>query len=312
MASMGLPFTDPSQACQLAPALEHKVHAIGARIQKLERSRGQISKDISDMLNETFYLQRRAGMNTDNKKQVPVAVAEAPEPRVRVDEEPAEPPPGLGTARRSARIKTAPPSLPRVPEDQEVRSKGSADDISPPPGLGPLLPESLSVHQVEVDGKKTSRVEWRIDNAKAKFKDYVGRPLVSPLFEAAGLPELRLMVNLNLGLDGTGLSMREQKSRYEARIAEGPLNGSLKLKVGTNFGDKLVISFTLFVGGVVRGPLERNFQEHVMHGEVFDNNWLDEIKSGALVGCRDRTGAGQQSRIACKGKFREQCDTRAM
>lgn len=77
--------------------------------------------------------------------------------------------------------------------------------------------------------------------------------MVSPQFEAGGLPELRLLarhllyggmhseVFPNLG-DLEGLTMREQKSRYEAqhkeavpemgqvRFAEGPLSGALKFK----------------------------------------------------------------------------------
>ncbi|CAE7650216.1 unnamed protein product [Symbiodinium sp. CCMP2592] len=69
--------------------------------------------------------------------------------------------------------------------------------------------------------------------------------------EAGGLPELRLMVFPNLG-DLDGLTMREQKARYEARFAEGPVSGAIKFKVVTETGSRLEIKFNLFIGDVVQ------------------------------------------------------------
>jgi len=276
LAASTLPFADiAAQACHQAPALEAQVQTIGSRVQKLERSRGQISKDIADMLSETRDLQKKLSSLAGKACDAPA-----------VFEEPAEVPPSFGAARRGSRLKTAPPmTLPRVPEEQALlgRSMSQTEVIPPPPGLSLPVLESLTVQTREVGGTEVTRVEWRIDNVKAKFKDCVGRPLVSPQFEAGGLPELRLMVFPNLGLDVGGLTMREQKSRYEARIAEGPLSGALKFKVVTNFGDKLVISFNLFVGDILRGPIEHNFADHIIHGVDFNNNWLEQIKNGSLV-----------------------------
>jgi hypothetical protein len=171
---------------------------------------------------------------------------------------------------------------------------GFSAPLAPPPGLSlPMaptssLPESLSVVHKAVNGAQVCRVEWRIDNVKTKFKDCVGRPLVSPQFEAAqghADAEIRgvLMVFPSLG-DLNGLTMREQKSKYEQRIAES-LSGSLKFKVVAPFGDKLVIGFKLFVGSVLQGPYEHNFADHIIYGSEFENNWLDEInkKNGSLV-----------------------------
>lgn len=289
LVGSALPFTDiASQACQLAPALEREVHHISTRIQKLERSRGQISKDISDMLSETRELKKKVGIDEARKQATPVASASlhkgAIEALTALEQESDAGPPGL--ARRASRTKTAPASasLPRVPEDTPLVGKSQTEKIPPPPGLMLPVPDSLAVQTKEVDGLEAVRVEWRIDNVKAKFKDCIGRPLVSPQFEAAGLAELRLMVSPNLGIDVSGLTMREHKSRYEARIAEGPLAGALKFKVVTNFGDsKLVIRFNLFVGDVLQGPLEHNFADHIIHGADFNHNWLDQMKNGSLV-----------------------------
>lgn len=281
LSAATMPFADiASHAIQLAPTLEFEVKTITARVQKLERSRGQISKDLADMLNDVRDLRKKVGGEDDRKQ-----AAGKPEPPAGLEEPPDGAPPGLG--RRLNRTKTAPPSavLARVPEEQPLLAKSKTDKIPPPPGLA-LQPmsDSLTVQTKEEDGVEIARIEWRIDNVKAKFKDCVGRPLVSPQFEAGGLSELRLMVSPNLGLDTGGLTMREQKSRYEARIAEGPLSGALKFKVVTNnFPDKLDIKFKLFVGEIYQGPIEHDFADHIIHGVDFKNNWLDQMSSGALV-----------------------------
>lgn len=285
------PFADiAAHACHQAPALEAQVQTISSRVQKLERSRGQISKDLADMLSETRDLRKKVSLSDARKQDA------------------TDGPPGLGSARRTSRVKTAPPSLPRVPEEQPLSGSKPApalapqpqpagERISPPPGLSlpppPPVPaqaeaparmqEALTVQPKEASGFAAARVEWRIDGAKAKFKDCVGRPLVSPQFEAAGLPELRLMVFPNLGLDTSGLTMREQKCKYEARITEGPLSGALKFKVVTNFSDNLVVNFNLFVGDVVQGPIEHNFADHIIYGVNFESNWLDQMKNGSLT-----------------------------
>ncbi|CAE8684795.1 unnamed protein product [Polarella glacialis] len=272
------PFADAAaHACHFAPALETQVQSISSRVQKLERSRGQITKDIADMINETRELQKRVGIESQVVGSALFRAATAQDAESLLQGDAAS-----GLSRRQARLKTAPASsLPQVPEEPALMAKSQTERILPPPGL--LLPESLVVKSKEIDGVEISRIEWRIDNVKAKFKDCVGRPLVSPQFRAGGIAELRLMVFPNLGLDVAGLTMREQKARYEARIAEGPLSGALKFKVVTQLEDKLVISFNLFVGEVMEGPLEHNFADHVIHGLDFSNNWLEQVGNGSLV-----------------------------
>eukprot|EP00440_Ansanella_granifera_P005246 gb/GFBE01005690.1/.p1 GENE.gb/GFBE01005690.1/~~gb/GFBE01005690.1/.p1 ORF type:complete len:358 (+),score=58.65 gb/GFBE01005690.1/:1-1074(+) len=280
LAPSTLPNADvAAQACHQAPALECHVQGIGLRVQKLERSRGQISKDLADMLTETYYLQKRAGIVDDTKAHL-MAGSKGYDAESIVQD---AGPPGLEKSRRGSRIKTAPASgLPQVPEGQPLLAKSQTERICPPPGLALQLPESFSVKAKEIDGVQGCRVEWRIDGMKTKFKDCLVRPLVSPQFEAGGLPELRLMVFPNLG-DIAGLTMREQKSRYEARIAEGPLNGALKFKVVTDVGDSLAIKFKLFIGNIVQGPMEHNFADHVIAGFDFSNNWLDLVQGGSLL-----------------------------
>jgi len=253
-------------ATQIAPALDREVTHLHARVQKLERSRGQILKDLSDMLGECRDLRRRTGSEDEQKKDLLVG----------------EPP---GLSRRASRTKTAPAlggALPSVVEEQHVLDRSNTDQIFPP-GLALPVSDSITVQAKELDGVRISRVEWRIDNAKTKFKDCVGRHLVSPQFEAAGLTELRLMVTPDLGLDVRGLTIREQKSKYEERISEGPLRGTVKFKVVTSISDKLIINFNLFVGELAQGPLEHDFAEHIIHGVEFNSNWLDHMKGGSVV-----------------------------
>eukprot|EP00928_Gymnodinium_smaydae_P054624 TRINITY_DN38365_c0_g1_i1.p1 TRINITY_DN38365_c0_g1~~TRINITY_DN38365_c0_g1_i1.p1 ORF type:complete len:337 (-),score=71.85 TRINITY_DN38365_c0_g1_i1:118-1128(-) len=278
-APMPPAFGDAAAANHLAASMKEQLQALAARVQKLERSRGQISKDINDMLSESREMHRQLGIDALGAEPVKAPLT-----------------PGLvevsssqdnATARRGSRTKTAPPSsLPKASEGdsaQPTLQKAVTETFLPPPGLAMPLPESLTVTETVVDGIARPRVEWRIDNAKVKFKDCVGRPLVSPPFEVCGLTDCRLMVAPSLGLDVTGLSMREQKSKYEARISEGPLSGMLKFKVVTSGGDDLVVKFSLFVGTVTKGPLEHNFADHIIHGVEFPNNWLNALQGAALV-----------------------------
>lgn len=286
MAPTTIPNADlAAQTCHQAPQLEILVSGIRERVQKLERSRGQINKDLADMLSETLDLQKRLGLSDTQAQPMLGSGGYEAESLQESDG-----PPGLVRAR--GRIKTAPPQgLPQVPEDQPLplgskpKQSGKLLDTLPPGLSLPMpekMPESLVLKTKEVNGVQASRIEWRIDSMKSKFKDCLVRPLVSPQFEAAGLPELRLMVFPNLS-DLAGLTMREQKSRYEARIAEGPLGGELKFKVVMDAGNRLLVKFNLFVGDAMKGPIEHDFAEHVICGAEFGQDWLQLMKGGSLV-----------------------------
>jgi len=272
---------------QCAP-LKQKNDNLFSRIQKLERSRGQINKDIADMLKEAQDWNRKSGSEV---KMLP-----RPE-RPLSDPTSNRPPAAAPKPSVPARIEGAYPSMERPTPEPNKRplkempalarpTSGPARLVTPPPGLGAQEAPQLTVSEEKEDGKTVHKVKWRIDRVESKFRDCIGRPHVSQPFEVKGevdLPELRLMVIPNLGQDITGLTMKEQKSRYEAVIKEGPLTGALKLKVVNNVGNRLMITFNLVVGSVKKGPFVENFADRIIHGYDFENNWLEEIESESLT-----------------------------
>ncbi|CAJ1407924.1 unnamed protein product [Effrenium voratum] len=275
-----LPNADlAAQACHQAPQLELVVAGVSNRVQKLERSRGQISKDLADMLAETKHLQQLAGCEENTKAQQ-LTVGRAYDTESIQDTIAS-----LGPGRRGSRCKTVPADqLPQVPEGrdegQPVLQKSYTERLLAPPGLSLPVSENLLVKQKEINGVSASRVEWRIDSIKAKFKDCLVRPLVSPQFEAGGLPELRLLVFPNLG-DLDGLTMREQKSRYEVRFAEGPLSGAIKFKVVTDTGDRLDIKFNLFIGDVIQAFEFCDNQDPGLRSHVLTERARGECTTGS-------------------------------
>jgi hypothetical protein len=260
-------------ALNFCQPLDAKMQQLASRVQKLERSRGQINKDISDMLKEAQEWRLKEEVRSPGSRGYSKAAA--------ADEKADAAHPKLPLQRGV----TAP-----VPSSNSLATvaKGS---LTPPPGLGSgrsFAPEQpgLLVSEEQVGGKTVHKVKWRIDRVETKFRDCIGRPLVSQPFEMkdkVNLPELRLMVFLNLGQDISGLTMKEQKSRYEALIKEGPLTGALKLKVVNNFDNRLMIKFNLFVGSLREGPFSHDFADRIIHGCEFTSNWLKEFENESLT-----------------------------
>jgi len=310
MAEMGMDYGMPhafgapinhcqqivSDAIDMAPNLHGRAQDLSHRVQKLERTRGQISKDIADMVAEMKDIARLAGVEPSAalRKALP------PQPRQPTFAETtqaAASEDAVGLARKPIRAKTVPaPALAAVPESleeqtpqspQPVLSKSKTENFVLPPGLQTQtpVPESLTVTSKDVDGVSVLRVEWRIENVRGKLKECVGRPCVSPTFAAGELPELRLMVEPKHGVEFNSLPAREQKSRHEARLQDGPLSGAVKFKVISTpeHCSKLLIRFNLFVGGVVQGPVEHDFSEHIIHSVDFGNNWLEQLAGGSLT-----------------------------
>eukprot|EP00927_Polykrikos_kofoidii_P006867 TRINITY_DN12792_c0_g1_i1.p1 TRINITY_DN12792_c0_g1~~TRINITY_DN12792_c0_g1_i1.p1 ORF type:complete len:449 (-),score=84.82 TRINITY_DN12792_c0_g1_i1:347-1693(-) len=352
---------DASAAGHLAPALKGQVQDLQTRVQKLERSRGQITKDIHQMMAEAREMRQILDMREVRCKDPavvglgaairqgarpapppalpPAAPATAGSTRARPAPPPALPPaaPATAASTRQTPVSTAKAPVPaaKPTEPAEVpprgvvsadsrkasRRKVVSDDLSPPPGLGwpgpPLSAVStpaspfLSQEAITVWEKAdcpvgvVARVEWRVDNVLAKFRECVGRPLVSQPFDMVGLSDCRIMVSPNLGADASGLSSREQRGKYEARLqardkagriprdllsqrpqlsrieallSDGPLSGNLKFKVVSSVGDENKMRFSFFVGSVVEGPLSHDFAEHVLCGVDFTNNWLDQLQ----------------------------------
>lgn len=255
---MGVVDAPASQALSWCQPLDGKMQSLSSRVQKLERSRGQINKDIADMLKEAQEWRRK-----ESNVQVKRSAA---------------------TGASSSEDK-APPATATLGGTTPL----AAGSLTPPPGLGAggfvNSEQQLTISEEKQDGKTVHKVKWRIDRVETKFRDCIGRPLVSQPFEVkdkVNLPELRLMVFPFLGDDISSLTMKEQKSRFEARIKDG-LTGALKLKVVNNFGDKLNITFNLLVGSERKGPFTHDFADRIIHGEEFSNNWLKEFENESLV-----------------------------
>jgi len=266
------------QEQQIAGCLGHaqqcqaRIQQVSSRVQKLERSRGQISKDIGDMLKEAQEWRRVAEGGGKQRPDSPDAKASAEPLKLPLSRGLTAPQMSTGLATPVAQIQTS---------------------ITPPPGLGmdqshfAMPSEQLTVTTEEVDGGRKHIVKWRIDRVEQKLRESIGRSLVSQAFpveeDTVKLSELRLMVTPSLGLDGGSTTMKAEKARYEAKVKERNLTGSVKLKVVNNFDDSLNVTFSLFAGSEKQGPLEHNFADRIMFGCDFTNNWLQDAENGVLV-----------------------------
>jgi len=192
--------------------------------------------------------------------------------------------------------------MPMMLERSRTEPKHSAQYSAPPPmlsldrscsdNLGDPSKNANSLHgqiQEQIikegpDSPTITRMTWRIDNVRTKLKSCAGKALVSPPFEALGIPDMRLMV-FPSAEQNRGLKTREQKAQYENMINVGPLHCALRLKV-VSVGKNSVLTFTLFVGSVKHGPMVHDFAEHIIHGcDDFKMNWLDQIDetSGSMT-----------------------------
>lgn len=269
MPSMGGPL-EATTALTLCEPLSLHMQATASRVQKLERSRGQINKDITDMIKEAQDWRKAAAEAAKSPNGAGAKKTAAGIPELPVKRGVTAPPTGAGNFTPIAAKSTS---------------------LTPPPGLQaatfslPELPQ-LVVTEEQVEGRSVHVIKWRIDRVETKFRDCIGRPLVSQPFEVKdkmNLPELRLMVSPNIGENVNSMTMKEQKSRYEAVISDGPLTGALKLKVVNNFGDRLMITFNLFVGSQKKGPLTHDFADSIIHVCDFDSDWLKEFENGSLL-----------------------------
>lgn len=167
------------------------------------------------------------------------------------------------------------PSKDNAPAVMALSRSKSGDNPSIPGGFHGQLQEQLI--KESPDSPSFSRILWRIDNVRAKLKGCAGKALVSPPFEAFGMADMRLMV-FPTSDQNRSLKTREQRNQYENMITNGPLNCALRLKVVSAPVNNSVLTFTLFVGNVSRGPLVHDFGEHIIHGcDDFKINWLDQV-----------------------------------
>lgn len=177
---------------------------------------------------------------------------------------------------------------------------------------GPL--EGVHVVPAVVDGLPCERAEWRIGHLSAKLRNYMGRPLVSSPFSAGGLEDLRLMVFPD-GREATkGPRSRRQKELYAKKVSEGPLEGTLKLKV-PECPPPHIIEYWLRVGLVRRGPFRHNFAESTVNGCYdFGIDWWKQVEAdqsltvsleilltpAAAVAVEGAEGFGDRPAAACE------------
>jgi hypothetical protein len=274
MPPMGADPTGISRSAQLCHQLHNKQQNLHSRVQKLERSRGQITKDIAEMLKEAQAMEELL----PNKKEKDSASS---------------------NKARSFPIARTETSGARPSSAEKVSMQGGS--VMPPPGLGwepsPKARSSatgeaqLTVRDEQVGGRIVHKVSWRIDRVETKLRDCLGRPLVSQPFEVkdtVDLPELRLMVIPSLGANPSGQSLttKEQKARYEALIKGRSLTGHLKLKVANRVTDaRLMIRFNLSVGSQVKQNIIHDFADRIIHGfEFSESSWLEELgNDGSLT-----------------------------
>jgi len=146
-------------------------------------------------------------------------------------------------------------------------------------GADDLAREGVQVGPGEADGAPCEVAEWRISRLSEKLKGCMGKNLVSPAFEAAGLKDLRLMVvpdgkDVARGQKGT----KRQKEAYAKKVSEGPLEGCLKFKV-PECPEPGVVEYSLKVGGVTKGPFRHNFVDTSVNGcDDFGIDWLREVE----------------------------------
>lgn len=144
--------------------------------------------------------------------------------------------------------------------------------------------QGVVVREVETDGVRCERAEWRIDGVQQKLKGCMGRPLVSPSFVAMGLPNLRLMVFPDGKEPAKGMRSRRQREQYQQMVSRGPLRGALRLKAA-GLGERCIVTFRLSVGGAGAGPYLGDFSEHPVGGcSDFGIDWLDQVEEdGSLT-----------------------------
>lgn len=158
--------------------------------------------------------------------------------------------------------------------------------------VGDAQLEGVTLMTGEVSGVACERAEWRIGHLSTKLRGCMGRALVSSAFTAAGMEDLRLMICPDGNDAAKGPRSRRQKELYAKKVMEGPLEGSLKLKV-PNCGASLPVEFYLKVGSVRCGPFKNDFAECTVSGcDDFGIDWLRQLEpDNSLTVCVEITQA---------------------
>jgi len=187
--------------------------------------------------------------------------------------------------------KTAPLRLENISEAKEVlaasservglerTNTGNYVDGSDEPNEGVKTTDEL------VEGAAVKRTTWRIGHLSVKLRGCMGRALVSPPFESWGMKDLRLMLFPDLKQNQN--RDRKAKELYQKKVTEGPLDGSVKLKVPETL-EQPVLTYCFTLGSQPKdGSLwkSHDFSQLSVSEQVpFSENWLQELeKDGTLV-----------------------------
>jgi hypothetical protein len=197
--------------------------------------------------------------------------------------------PGDSPTTEPQKILSSPPGLFGISETSPAAASAPAPVQKPsvPVAMAAAsqnAPQGITICSAEVGGQPCTRVEWKIDDFSGKLQASMGRPVVSPAFDACGLSNLRLMVFPDARDTVKSARSHERKSLYANMVKKGPLYGSLKLKAD-GLEMPTVMVFSLVVGNVRCGPNTYDFSEQAVCGlDDFGVDWLQQVDkpSGAL------------------------------
>jgi len=158
-----------------------------------------------------------------------------------------------------------PPSLGRSTSQDELKEEGAVEGIK------------MTTAFDEISQRPMMKAEWRIGHLTTKLRGTMGRALVSPTFQAYGIPAIRLLVCPDAKEASKGPRSKKQKENYAKKVSDGPLEGCLKLKV-PSCPKPYVIEYYLKVGSVRFGPYSDNFSECIVSPpRELEVDWLKEV-----------------------------------
>jgi len=189
--------------------------------------------------------------------------------------ESSSPPLSPASSERSTLCLSPPPGL-QLPD--------SPHRVTPPPGLecfGKLAQDVSCVPEVTVLGPDAKLVEWHVRQFRARLRQSLGKPLVSPSFDIGGFQDVRLLFFPKVAeskFAGEGVRGKTQKAKYLKMISNGPVYGELKMKVPSTGAGK--VRFSIIAGALRAGPFECDFsQQTVQSVDGFDVDWLSLLHS---------------------------------
>lgn len=165
-------------------------------------------------------------------------------------------------------------------QTQEASLLVQHDDKAPERSAPLGQREGVHVGPALLNGAACVHVEWQVSHFCKKIVAGAGKPLVSPPFVAAGLPDLRLLI---FPCPQQGSRGRQKKSQLAKLVACGPFTCALKLKVP--IGDAPVLTFYLTLGSCPpQGPYTCDFGEHPVAGcDDIAVDWPEHADSGGSL-----------------------------